>query len=72
MSLPTSACCVVFLNQQQQNAEEYNQSLNNDQQSLDDEEVNQPKTKSKNCTVVENGLVVVKPSCTTQRVNKTY
>jgi len=55
MSCPNSACCVVVLNQQQQeNIEHHNESLNGDS-------VNQGKTKSKNCTVIENGLVVVKP-----------
>ncbi|MBV8885134.1 MAG: hypothetical protein JO235_14210 [Chroococcidiopsidaceae cyanobacterium CP_BM_RX_35] len=58
MSLPTPNCCSVVLNQQQeQNIEHHNQSTKADQ-------VNQCEHKSKNCTVVENGLVVVRPSQT--------
>ncbi len=58
MSLPISApCCVIVLNQQQQqNTDHYNQSLDDDEHK-----VKYGKTKSKNCTVVENGRVVVRP-----------
>jgi hypothetical protein len=44
--------------QQQQNTDYYNQSL--DDLDVDDDEVNYGKTTPKNCTVVENGRVVVK------------
>lgn len=56
MSFPTSACCVVVLSQQQQ------QNTYNYNYSSDDASVNYSKTTSKNCTVVENGQVVVRPS----------
>ncbi|WP_193195701.1 hypothetical protein [Nostoc sp. MG11] len=53
-SLPSCACCVVVLNQQQeQNNFHQNQSQ--------DVPVNHSKSAVKNCTVVENGRVVVKP-----------
>ncbi|MEH2423767.1 MAG: hypothetical protein V7K48_23525 [Nostoc sp.] len=55
MSFPSCACCVVVLNQQQeQNISHQNQ--------CQDVPVNHSKSMVKNCTVVENGRVVVKPS----------
>ncbi|MBV9390192.1 MAG: hypothetical protein JOZ78_27515 [Chroococcidiopsidaceae cyanobacterium CP_BM_ER_R8_30] len=58
MSLPTPNCCIVVLNQQQeQNIEHHNQSS-------EAEVIDQCEHKSKNCTVIENGLVVVRPSQT--------
>ncbi|MBE9002434.1 MULTISPECIES: hypothetical protein [unclassified Nostoc] len=53
MSFSPSACCVVVLNQQQ----EQNISHQNKCQDLP---VNHSKSMVKNCTVVENGRVVVK------------
>lgn len=54
MSLPCSACCVVVLNQQQeQNIAHQNQ--------CQDVKVIAGKSEVKNRTVVENGRVVVKP-----------
>ncbi|MFH7028497.1 MAG: hypothetical protein ACHBN1_24675 [Heteroscytonema crispum UTEX LB 1556] len=54
MSLPSCACCVVVLNQQrQQQIYEHNE--------CDDAPVHHNKKPAKNCTVVENGRVVVKP-----------
>ena len=56
MSLPNAACCAAALNQQQQmNIYRCNQLR--EQPSLDSERTEKPK----NCTVVENGRVVVKP-----------
>ncbi|MBD2508928.1 hypothetical protein H6G91_16825 [Nostoc muscorum FACHB-395] len=53
MSFSPSACCVVVLNQQQeQNISHQNQCK--------DVPVNHSKSMVKNCTVVENGRVVVK------------
>nr|WP_114080464.1 hypothetical protein [Nostoc sp. ATCC 53789] len=53
MSFSPSACCVVVLNQQQeQNISHQNQ--------CQDVPVNHSKSMVKNCTVVENGRVVVK------------
>ncbi|MEJ6483702.1 hypothetical protein N0Y54_20680 [Nostoc punctiforme UO1] len=53
MSFSPSACCVVVLNQQQeQNISHQNQCK--------DVQVNHSKGMVKNCTVVENGRVVVK------------
>ncbi|MEH2249276.1 hypothetical protein [Nostoc sp.] len=55
MSFPSCACCVVVLNQQQeQNISHQNQ--------CQDVPVNHSKSMVENCTVVENGRVVVKPS----------
>nr|WP_144051306.1 hypothetical protein [Calothrix sp. PCC 7507] len=54
MSLTSCSCCVVVLNQQQeQNISHQNQ--------CQDVPVNHSKSDVKNCTVVENGRVVVKP-----------
>ncbi|MFN6572593.1 hypothetical protein A6770_03640 [Nostoc minutum NIES-26] len=54
MSLPSCACSVVILNQQQeQNISHKNQ--------CQDVPVHHSKSAVKNCTVVENGRVVVKP-----------
>jgi hypothetical protein len=54
MSIPSCACCVVVLNQQrQQQICEHNE--------CDDTSVDRYKKPTKNCTVVENGRVVVKP-----------
>ncbi|MFN6464370.1 MAG: hypothetical protein RMZ41_021505 [Nostoc sp. DedVER02] len=53
MSLSSCACCVVVLNQQQeQNISHQNQ--------CQDVPVNHSKSVVKNCTVVENGRVIVK------------
>jgi hypothetical protein len=54
MSLTSCPCCVIVLNQQQ----EQNISHQNQPQDMP---VNQSKSNVKNCTVVENGRVVVKP-----------
>jgi hypothetical protein len=54
MTCPTTACCVVTLNQQQQ------QTIQHCNQSADNTSVKHDKPKLKNCTVVENGRVVVK------------
>ncbi|MEH2267091.1 MAG: hypothetical protein V7K68_01445 [Nostoc sp.] len=54
MSFASCACCVVVLNQQQeQNISQKNQ--------CQDVPVNHSKSTVKSCTVVENGRVVVKP-----------
>ncbi|MBD2725850.1 hypothetical protein H6G96_05815 [Nostoc sp. FACHB-892] len=53
MSFSSCPCCVVVLNQQQQNVSYQNQSQ--------DVPVNYSKSMVKSCTVVENGRVVVKP-----------
>ncbi|MEH2437835.1 MAG: hypothetical protein V7K25_27015 [Nostoc sp.] len=54
MSFSSCPCCVVVLNQQQeQNISHQNQ--------CQDVPVNLSKSKVKSCTVVENGRVVVKP-----------
>ncbi|MEH2241328.1 hypothetical protein [Nostoc sp.] len=54
MSFSSCACCVVVLNQQQeQNISHQNQ--------CQDVPVNHGKSMVKNSTVVENGRVVVKP-----------
>ncbi len=55
MSVTASTCCVVVINQQQQ------QNIYHQKQCADTP-VNPGKSTSKNCTVVENGRVVVKPS----------
>ncbi|MEH2140665.1 hypothetical protein [Nostoc sp.] len=53
MPLSSCACCVVVLNQQQeQNISHQNQ--------CQDVAVNRTKSMVKNCTVVENGRVVIK------------
>ncbi|WP_375511719.1 hypothetical protein [uncultured Nostoc sp.] len=53
MSFSACPCCVVVLNQQQQNISHQNQ--------CQDVPVNPSKSMVKSCTVVENGRVVVKP-----------
>ncbi|WP_373528522.1 hypothetical protein [Nostoc sp.] len=54
MSFPSCPSCVVVLNQQQeQNVSHQNQ--------CQDVPLNHSKNPVKNCTVVENGRVVVKP-----------
>lgn len=53
MSSPIAACCVVVLTQQQQ------QNTTHCTQSAEDAWVNQDKLKPKNCTIVENGRVIV-------------
>ncbi|MDZ8227396.1 MULTISPECIES: hypothetical protein [unclassified Nostoc] len=54
MSFSSCPCCVVVLNQQQeQNISHQNQ--------CQDVPVNPSKSMGKSCTVVENGRVVVKP-----------
>jgi len=71
MSFPTSAGCISVLQQQQQNTEHHNQAVDEDEVNQDQDEVNQDQDEvnqgeiaPKNCTVVENGLVVVRPSKT--------
>gem|GEM_PF-792542 len=54
MSLTSCPCCVVVLNQQQ----EQNNFHQNQCQNVP---VNHSKSAVKSCTVVENGRVVVKP-----------
>ncbi|HEY9643021.1 MAG TPA: hypothetical protein V6C57_21205 [Coleofasciculaceae cyanobacterium] len=58
MSFPNAGCCSVTLNQQRQSAcQQYQQSCN-----PSSEQPSKPVVPvSKNCTVVENGRVVVKP-----------
>ncbi|MEH1911826.1 MAG: hypothetical protein V7L05_02070 [Nostoc sp.] len=56
MSLSSGACCVVVLNQQQE--QNQNVCLQNQCQDVP---VNHSKSMVKSCTVVENGRVVVKP-----------
>ncbi|MBN3898780.1 MAG: hypothetical protein HWQ41_26975 [Nostoc sp. NOS(2021)] len=56
MSFSSGACCVVVLNQQQ----EQNQNICY-QNQCQDVPVNHSKSMVKSCTVVENGRVVVKP-----------
>ncbi|MBW4612322.1 MAG: hypothetical protein KME21_03410 [Desmonostoc vinosum HA7617-LM4] len=56
MSIPSCSCCVVVLNQQQ----EQNNICHQNQ--CQDEPVYYSQSGVKNCTVVENGRVVVKPS----------
>ncbi|WP_392481261.1 hypothetical protein [Nostoc sp. C110] len=53
MSFSPSACCIVVLNQQQE------QNISH-QKQCQDVPVNHSKSMVKNCTVVENGRVVVK------------
>ncbi|MEH1967608.1 MAG: hypothetical protein RM347_003565 [Nostoc sp. ChiQUE02] len=54
MSFASCACCVVVLNQQQeQNISHQNQ--------CPDVPVNHSNNMVKSCTVVENGRVIVKP-----------
>ncbi|MBW4451782.1 MAG: hypothetical protein KME55_03345 [Nostoc indistinguendum CM1-VF10] len=54
MSFSSCPCCVVVLNQQQQQNVSY-------QNQSQDVPVNYSKSMVKSCTVVENGRVVVKP-----------
>ena len=54
MSSPTASCCAVVLNQQQQNLHHYHQCAEGVAEKPD-------KPVVRNCTVVENGRVVVKP-----------
>ncbi|MBW4638083.1 MAG: hypothetical protein KME05_07570 [Gloeocapsa sp. UFS-A4-WI-NPMV-4B04] len=54
MFCPTTACCVVTLNQKQQ------QTIHHCNQSADNTSVKHAQPKLKNCTVVEDGRVVVK------------
>ena len=54
MSFVNAACCVVSLQQQ------HEQNIRHHQHSADTA-VDQYKSTSQNCTVVENGRVVVKP-----------
>ncbi|WP_392535534.1 hypothetical protein [Nostoc sp. C117] len=62
MSVTTCSCCVVVLNQQQE------QNLSH-QNQCQDVPVNHSKNSGENSTVVENGRVVVKPS--QPRINQT-
>ncbi|MCC5652327.1 hypothetical protein LC609_21365 [Nostoc sp. XA013] len=54
MSFSSCPCCVVVLNQQQQQNVSY-------QNQSQDVPVNYSKSMVTSCTVVENGRVVVKP-----------
>ena len=54
MSFVNAACCAVSLQQKQE------QNIRHNQQYADTA-VNHSKSVSQNCTVVENGVVVVKP-----------
>jgi hypothetical protein len=58
MSIPTVSSCVVVLNQQRQEAYRHCKSCDEPADSL---KQHPDKPASKNCTVVENGRVVVKP-----------
>ncbi|MBW4675784.1 MAG: hypothetical protein KME52_17700 [Desmonostoc geniculatum HA4340-LM1] len=55
MSFPSCSSCVVILNQQEE------QNISH-QKQCHDTPVNHSKNTGENCTVVENGRVVVKPS----------
>lgn len=55
MSPITTACCAVTLNQQQQTNIDHCHSL------AAQNSVSPDKIKTKYCTIVENGRVVVKP-----------
>lgn len=54
MSLTSCSSCVVVLNQQQEQNISYQNQLQDEPENHSDHDV-------KNCTVVENGRVVVKP-----------
>lgn len=56
MLVPNTACCATALNQQQQ-TNIYHCNRLSEQPSVSAERTEKPK----NCTVVENGRVVVKP-----------
>ena len=64
MPFPTSACCISVLKQQQQDTEHHNQAVDEGEVNQDEDEVKQGGLVPKNCTVVENGLVVVRPLTT--------
>ncbi|MDZ8187662.1 MAG: hypothetical protein RMX96_22780 [Nostoc sp. ChiSLP02] len=55
MSFPSCSSCVVILNQQQE------QNISH-QKQCQDVPVKHSTNTAENCTVVENGRVVVKPS----------
>lgn len=59
MSLTTSACCAVSVSQQQEQNNFYHKTQSAEMQCVDTA-VDNCKSTSKNCTVVENGRVVVK------------
>ena len=63
MLLTTSACCAVSLIQQQEQ-NNYNHKTQSTQMQCIDTELDHCKSRSKNCTVVENGRIVVKPAQT--------
>jgi hypothetical protein len=56
MLFPTAACCAVILNQQQE------QNFHHQQQYANTVVNHERCPSSQNCTVVENGRVVVKPA----------
>lgn len=56
MSCTTSACCAVTLNQQKE------QNIQHHKTQSTDVPVNNGKSTSKKCTIVEDGRVVVKPA----------
>ncbi|MDM9383409.1 hypothetical protein QUB80_22215 [Chlorogloeopsis sp. ULAP01] len=60
MSFPTAACCAVILNQQQE------QNFHHQQQCANTTVNHGRSASSQNCTVVENGRVVIKPVQTPQ------
>ena len=64
MSLTTSACCAVTLNQQQEQNIQYHKTQCTEKTPCAHDPGNHGKSTSKNCTVVENGRVVVKPAQT--------
>ncbi|WP_017316247.1 hypothetical protein [Mastigocladopsis repens] len=68
MSFTTSACCAVTLNQQQEQNIYYHKKHCAEMQ-CPDAPANNGKSRSKNCTVVENGRVVVKPAQTQPEEN---
>ncbi|ARV60363.1 hypothetical protein BZZ01_18560 [Nostocales cyanobacterium HT-58-2] len=64
MSFTTSACCAVTLNQQQEQNISYHKKQCTDRTQCADAPVSNGKSTSKNCTIVENGRVVVKSAQT--------
>lgn len=61
MSSTNSACCAVTLNQQQEQNIQYHKTQCTEKTPCAHDSVHNSKSISKNCTVVENGRVVVKP-----------
>ncbi|WP_211176297.1 hypothetical protein [Brasilonema sp. UFV-L1] len=63
MSLTTSTCCAVTLSQQQEQNNHYHKTQC-DQMQCVETRVDNCNSTTKNCTVVENGRVVIKPAQT--------